>query len=127
MPRILSFPVYGVFNGGLNTRDDPRTLPLNKSPNLRNVELRRNRVETTPGYTAHAGTDSDTAANQGLFVARYQGNVWLLKAEGGKIKKLKVVGSGTDSAWGSLKTGLSSTAQVEFAQANNVVYAVNGV
>lgn len=127
MSRILTFPVYGVFNGGLNTRDDPRTLPLNKSPYLRNVELRRNRVETTPGYTAHAGTDSDTSANQGAFVARYQGNVWLLKADGGKIKKLKVVGSSTDSSWVTLKSGLNTTAQVEFAQANNVVYAVNGV
>jgi hypothetical protein len=127
MPRILSFPVYGVFNGGLNTRDDPRTLPLNKSPNLRNVELRRTRVETTPGYTAHSGTDSDTAASQGIFVARYQGNVYVLKADGGKIKKLKVVGSSPDSSWATLKSSLSTTAQVEFAQANNVVYIVNGV
>jgi hypothetical protein len=127
MPQIIAFPVYGVFNGGLNTRDDPRALPIHKSPYLRNVELRRNRVDMTPGYTAHAGTDSDTNAVQGIFVARYAGSVWLLKADGGKIKKLKVVGSSPDSSWGSLKTGLNTSAKVEFAQANNIVYAVNGV
>jgi hypothetical protein len=127
MPTILSLPLYGVYNGGLNTRDDPRALPLNKSPYLRNVELRRNRVEPTPGYTPHSGTDSDTASIQGMFVARYNGNTYLLKADGGKIKKLKVVGSSPDTAWGTLKTGMSTTAQVEFAQANNVVYLVNGV
>src|SRR5882672_6164647 len=119
MPNIIPFNLYGVYNGGLNTRDDPRALPIHKSPYLRNVEVRANRVETTPGYTSHSGTDSDTAANLGLFVARYGGGVWLLKGEGGKIKKLKIVGSGTDSAWGTLKTGLNSSAPVEFAQANN--------
>lgn len=127
MPQIFTLNLFGVYNGGLNTRDDPRALPLHKSPYLRNVELRRNRVETTPGYTAHSGTDSDTAANSGIFVARYSGNVYLLKAENGKIKKLKVVGSSPDSAWGTLKTGLNATARVEFAQAGNVVYATNGV
>lgn len=127
MPQIIPFTIFGAFNGGLNTRDDPRALPLHKSPYLRNVELRRNRVETTPGYTSHAGTDADTAANLGLFVAQYQGNTYLMKAEGGKIKKLKVVGSSPDAAWVTLKTGLNSSAKVEFAQANNVVYMVNGV
>lgn len=127
MRPVVPINLFGTYNGGLNTRDDPRTLPLHKSPYLKNVELRRNRVETTPGYTAHAGTDADTAANLGLFVARYGGNVYLLKGEGGKIKKLKVVGSSPDSSWVELKTGLNSSARVEFAQANNVVYAVNGV
>src|SRR5882672_5095212 len=127
MPTIIPFPLFGVYNGGLNTRDDPRALPLHKSPNLRNVELRRNRVETTPGYTAHAGTDSDTAANLGLFVAKYSGGVWLMKAENGKIKKLKVVGSSTDASWVTLKSSLNSSARMEFAQANNVVYMTNGV
>lgn len=126
MPQIIPFNHFGAYNGGLNTRDDPRALPLHKSPSLRNVEVRCNRVETTPGYTTDAGTDADTLANLGLFVARKDGDVWLMKAESGKIKKRKVVGSSADAAWVTLKSGLTASLPMEFAQANNVVYCTNG-
>jgi hypothetical protein len=126
MPQIIPLNLYGVYNGGLNTRDDPRALPIHKSPYLKNVELRRNRVETTTGYTLDAGTDADTLANLGLFVAKYAGSAWEMKAEGGKIKKRKVVGTSPDAAWVTLKSGLTATAKVAFTQANNVVYMTNG-
>src|SRR5258708_32323144 len=125
--QLFTLPLYGVYNGGLNTRDDPRTLPLHKSPYLRNVECRRNRVEPTPGFTTLAGTDTDANAIQGLFVYRTDGpNIWLMKADGGKIKKLKIVGASTDASWVTLKSGLSSSLHVEFAQAAAKSYATNG-
>jgi len=113
-------PLHGPF-GGLNLRDDPRTL-TNESPDLLNVDITEDGiVKTDLGYTAE-GTFSGSDVVTRVFAAyKSDGTKRLLRSRG------TVIECRDGTGWTSIATGLTSGRVWDFVVANDIVYMVNGV
>jgi hypothetical protein len=114
-------PLHGPF-GGLNLRDNPRSL-VNQSPDLLNIDITEDGLITTDlGYTAfgtYSGTDPVTNCRE---VYKSDGTKFVLRSLGTKLQS----GDGS-GAWADIATGLTSGKVWDFVVVNDIVYMVNGV
>lgn len=113
--RILDFR-------GLNTSRHPQQIGDTESPDLLNITIRDGTVRTRPG-TSEEGSTTGTSVTRGLFAYKKEnGNLYYVRAQGGKLQYKTPAGSWTD-----IKTGLTETASWSFAVCNDLLYCMNGV
>lgn len=128
LPQMPESPYYplnlrGIFNGGLNTEDDPvEALKDNESPDMQNVEITAvGNIRKRKGYS-ELGTVTGTDANLGMH--RYDKNDGAtrvyLKSYDDKVAKW------TGSTWTDIKTLSTGGVAMESAVANNLIYFTNG-
>jgi hypothetical protein len=117
--------VLNVFDGGLNTKNSSNDTPINKSPDLQNVEFSDNgAVETTKGFSKYNSVRIATAPVDGLheFVDSSNNRVLLAICNG----SLHV---GVASAFSSVPSSTSmytSGVDVKMFTGDNRVFILNG-
>ena len=115
----LPLPLHGPF-GGLNLRDDPRSL-TNQSPDLLNVDITEDGiVKTDLGYTVEGNVSGSDVVTRLFAAYKSDGTKFELRSLGTKIQYNN---AGT---WTDIATGLTSGKVWDFVIVNDVVYMVNG-
>lgn len=114
-------PLHGPF-GGLNLRDNPRSL-VNQSPDLLNVDITEDGIiETDQGYTAIGATTGTDPITCLFAVYKSDGTKFLIRGLSTKLQYYKNVTDG----WTDIATGLTSGKVWDAVVANDIVYLVNG-
>jgi hypothetical protein len=112
-------PLHGPF-GGLNLRDDPRSLTT-ESPDLLNVDITEDGiVKTDLGYTVEGNVSGTDAVTRVFSAYKSDGTKFELRSLGTKIQYNN---AGT---WTDIATGLTAGKIWDFVVVNDIVYMVNG-
>src|SRR5262245_596948 len=107
----IALPLHGPF-GGLNLRDDPRSL-TSQSPDLLNIDITEDGiVKTDLGYTAEGSFSGSDAVNRLFAAYKSDGTKRLLRCRG------TVIECRDGSGWTSIATGLTSGKIWDFVVVN---------
>ena len=110
------------FSGGLFTTWPDDKIPLNYSPNLRNVFIDKNKIETIKGYDTAGGTTTLSSVN-GIFPFYSEdGNKSFLVSDSSVV-----LDTSDFSSYVLVSSGLNSAALLRCIQVRNKMWCGNGV